>query len=480
MTMELMGQRRHAELIKAAEETIDGINTGAHPNSALMKSAQEHDLNSKEIALVSSTVNNALTVSHLADSEPEQKADPFVITNADEVSQQIFPEEKGEEPQNGIEPGKKPTDDDVESPLELDPQAQAKKASERFIGTPKSPSNLVQDAYLDYGNYHDADVDGLEYVKTAREAFAVDGDGSRAGRMKVAADLDGVRTEGEGRLTQDPFIHLRNLKVACDEARTRYDGARTAAYTQLAKIAEDFRRTDAPSFARVAALAKRAGVSPATLDVVFTSGGLEQFGHTNQQLKLASHGIVTCSHDEMGFVEKVSQLETFWKTAAHCLAAKDEVDRRFVDAEAAIHKIAAVDVGSYASSAERTMGEFPGLATGAGNEDMYDMIGEAAGTSTDEDVDYAGKSPLNNAARQRLENVSAQGTFTSMLDDDYIASRPIPEIVKAYNSAIQATRGQLPPEQLKAAVKRQLAGGEDLDLETMTNLEKSNQKQNRD
>jgi hypothetical protein len=478
MTIELMGNRRHAELIKAAEETIDGIGDGLAPNAALMKSAKEHDLNSKEVALVSSTVNNALTVSHLADSEPEQKADPFVITNADEVSQQLFPEEKGEKPQNGIEPGKKPTDDDVESPLELDPQAQAKKASEmRMIGTPKAPSNLAEDAYLDYGDYHDADVDGSGHVKTAREAFALEGDPNRAGRMKVAADLShGVSTDGEGRLTQDPYIHLRNLKVACDEARTRYDAARTEAYCQLEKIAEDFRRTDAPSFAKVAALAKRAGVTPATINVIFTAGQLDRFGHTNQQIKLASHGVVVCTHHEMGYVEKVSQLETMWKQAAHCLAAKDEVERRTTEAEAQIHKIAQINAGEYAAKAEQTLGEFPSLATGAGSEDMYDMIGDAAGTSTDKDVEYD-ELPLPNAARQRLENVSAQGSFSSMLDDDYIASRPMPEIVKAYNAAIQATRGKLPPEQLKAAVKRQLAGGEDLDLETMSSLEKSTKDQ---
>ena len=325
MSMELMGQRRHADLIKAAESTIDKINDGAHPNDALMKSAQEHDLNSKEVALVSGTVNNALTVSHLADSEPEQKADPFVITNADEVSQQLFPDLDSDEKQthNDIEPGKKPTDDDVESPNSLDPQDQQKKMAS--ASTISGPRTWVEEDYLDHGSYMDAEptTSDAELIKTAREAFGVDDQAMAGGRMKVAADLSngvsvdvdwgtGDRTaehakrameEGHaadcGRMVSDPYIQLRNLKVACDEARTRYDSARTDAYSQLEKVAEEFRRTDAPSFARVSALAKRAGVSPATLEVVFNAGQLDRFGHNNAQVKLASAGVVTCTPREM-------------------------------------------------------------------------------------------------------------------------------------------------------------------------------------
>ena len=44
MTLELMSRRRHADLIKAAEVTVEAMNDGLHPNAALLKAAKELDL----------------------------------------------------------------------------------------------------------------------------------------------------------------------------------------------------------------------------------------------------------------------------------------------------------------------------------------------------------------------------------------------------------------------------------------------------
>ena len=110
------------------------------------------------------------------------------------------------------------------------------------------------------------------------------------------------------------------------------------------------------------------------------------------------------------------------------------------------------------------------MAMGSGQDD--DVFGDMLGVASDEKPDYSSTSPLSGPAQQRLRNVSEATTFSSLLDDDYIASRPIPDIVKAYNSATRSAEKSLSPEMVKRLVKEQLATNEDLDVQTMINLNK--------
>src|SRR6056297_1790772 len=89
--MEMMSDGRHRVLVKAAEDTMDEIEQGVDPTSALTKVAKAVDLNSNEVKLVADQVNNALTVSHLAESEDTEKDSPFPLTNASTVQDELFP-----------------------------------------------------------------------------------------------------------------------------------------------------------------------------------------------------------------------------------------------------------------------------------------------------------------------------------------------------------------------------------------------------
>jgi hypothetical protein len=477
--MQLMGPRRHADLVKAASATVDLINDGYAPDSALLKAAQEHDLNAKEVALVSNTVNNALTVSHLADSEAEAKADPFPLTNADKVTQELFPShDEDNATHNDPTPGKRPEGEDVESPLSLDPQDQVKKAASARRGR----ITADPDAYTDSGTYHDLD-DGSAHVKVAAEAFGLGPSPAQArttvaiglGQMKVSREFHGDPTAGISgdRLVGNPYAKIRSLEKVAEEARTQYAGARDAAYAKLASLIETFRRTDAPSFARVESLAKHAGVSPGTIEVLWATGELDRVGHARGgQLKIA--GVALCGPGEKAAVDGIRELETLWKQAAHCYAAQAEVEANNAEIIPRLAKLAAdgVDIGKGIKATTDTIGNLPSQVLG--DDNVGQVVGRAMGTFSENRPDYGAvvKSPLDVGARQRLANTSASASFVSLLDDDYIAARPITDIVRAYNKVMESKDAAMPDEMVRRLVKEQLATGEDLDVQTLLNLNK--------
>ena len=481
--MQLMGPRRHQTLVKAAEAVFDYVGQGDTPTAALSKSAKEHDLNAKEVALVSNTVNNASTLSHLAESEPDEKGAPFALSNADAVIGELFPDLEGKQTLNDPEPGKKPEGEDVESPISLDPQDQkAKTARER---APRAPTLADPESYIDSGVYHDVMDDGLHHVKVAAEAFAT-GFVEPEVRTTLDVGLDGITSardvhgnpkyadEYAGRLVGNPYTHIRKLEKTADEARTRYSAARDAAFTKLAGVIETFRRTDSPSFARVETLAKHAGVDPGTVDVVWVSGDLDRVGHRRGgQAKIAG-ATVTCSPHEKTALDGIVELERLWKHAAHCAAAKSEVDERVQALSADLAKIAAdTDASGAIKTLTSSIDTLPGEILGQGQ----DVIGDPFGTQSDSPEEYSdAKSPMPTGSRQRISNSAAGADFASLLDDEYIAARPITDIVQAYNAAIGSTSKQLPPSMIRRLVKEQLATGEDLDVQTLVNLNKDKER----
>jgi hypothetical protein len=493
MSIELMGPRRHAILIKAAEACVDGMNDGAAPNAALRKVAQEFDLNAKEVALVSHAVNNSRTLSHLANSEAEAKADPFPLTNADEVTQELFPEPDAEnkKPANGTKPGEHP---EVESPNKL---PGAKKTAAESEG--KVDPEDIEASYKEAGDFRgarsdaDAEAEDAELFKTAREAFGVDPLAMRHGRLKVACDIDGLRVSADfgmeasrirealdsrlhgvdcSRLADNPFIKLQNLKSAAEAARTKFSEHRDAAFVKLARIVESFARIDSPAFSRVETLAKRAGVDPATLDVIWVTGGLENRGHhrATPAMKIASDVIATCTPREKEIVDSVSTLETLWKHASHCLAAKNEVDRRLAEAGPWIAKIAE-DAGGYVRDVTDLATSLPETAMGG---KLDEVVGGALNNRSGGDKpDYGvpAKSPLSSGGQQRVKNTSAAISLASLMEDPYIAQRPIPETVRAFN-AVMTTNPDADASMVRRLVKDQLASGGDLDTDVLMRLQK--------
>lgn len=498
MSLELMGPRRHAILIKAAEACVDGMNDGAAPNAALRKAAQEFDLNAKEVALVSHAVNNSRTLSHLANSEAEAKADPFPLTNADEVTQELFPEPDAEEkkPANGTKPGDCP---DVESPNKL-PGAKKTAAESEGKADPEDVDASYEegDDFKDAVSDADAEAEDAELFKTAREAFGIDPMALRRGRTKIACDINGLDISADfgmeasrirealdtglhgvdcSRLANNPFIKLQNLKAAAEAARTKFSEHRDAAFVKLARIIESFARLDSPAFSRVETLAKRAGVDPATLDVIWVTGSLENRGHhrATPAMKIASDVIATCSPREKEVVDSVSTLETLWKHASHCLAAKNEVDRRLAEAGPRIAKIAE-DAGGYVRNISDTATSLPQDAMGGGA--IEEVVGGALGNrggGDSHDYGVSAKSPLGAGGQQRIKNTGAAVSLASLMDDPYISQRPIPETVKAFN-AVMATNPDADSSMIRRLVKDQLASGGDLDTDVMMRLQKNHAK----
>jgi hypothetical protein len=61
------------------------------------------------------------------------------------------------------------------------------------------------------------------------------------------------------------------------------------------------------------------------------------------------------------------------------------------------------------------------------------------------------------------------------MEDPYIAQRPIPETIKAFN-AVMATNPDADPSMVRRLVKDQLASGGDLDTDVLLKLQKHHAK----
>lgn len=519
MKLELMGPRRHSELCDAATACIHGINDGDEPTRALVKVAKAFDLNSKEIAEVSHTVNNAMTNSQLANSEtPEERGAPFVLTDAESAAKQLFPDADAEEktPHNGTEPGKRP---EVKSPTKLErPEdmelpgigTKSKTASEHSAEGLSEDENDSYDEHTNFnaktsGNPDEDSETENEFVKTAREVFGYDPLNVAQPRVRITAGLNGlssdvdfgcsdhrIKTAGErgdpvgaGRLVGNPLHELQNLKAAAEEARTLYNGARDIAFAKLARAIEIFKRADAPKFSRVELLAKHAGVDVGTLDVVFASGGLDRLGHTRSapNMKLASYVVATCSSREKDALDTIRSLEGAWKTAGDAGATQADVDARVEEMAPVLWKLAAEGGDSKKSNGggllnKATSGltgflsEAPGAALGG--QDISEVLGGVVGNRGTDKPDYGltGKSPLDAGGQQRLRNANSAGNLSGLMDDPYIAQRPITDIVQAFNT-VMATHPNVDPTMMRRLVKDQLAGGGDLDTDVLLNLHKS-------
>lgn len=489
MSLDLMNRRRHADLVKAAEITVEAMNEGLHPNAALIKAAQELDLNAKEVALVSHAVNNSATVSHLANSEGKDKAGPFTLTDADEVVGQLFPQQDEEKAHNQAEPGKRPSDAEMESPNDLDPTAVAKKTA------------AAEGSYDDVQFYT---VDPVDHAKVAAEAFALPGT-QLSGRTVVTVGLDKfaavheftvtanqikVALDNSGtvdcsRLSSNPYLQLRNVKVAIEHARGEYTAARDAAFATLSKLAEAFRRTDALSFARVELLAKHAGCDADTLEVIYTMAALASIGQKRAgAMKVASHVRVPCSLREHALVQDCLRVETMWKRAADCLAAQHDAELRLQVSSAAVHAVVTKQAGEgkkddgivgvsgdHIKGTADALTNFSAWATGRDSADADShsaFLGKVTGDYTEgENVEH----PLDLASRQRLGNVTGAANFNTLFDDEFIAGQPIPDVVKAYNRVITA-KPDIDPSTAAALVKEQLARGGGMDSDTLIRLKK--------
>jgi hypothetical protein len=186
-------------------------------------------------------------------------------------------------------------------------------------------------------------------------------------------------------------------------------------------------------------------------------------------MKLAAYITATCSADEKALVDSVSTLETFWKRASDCLAAKSEVDARIAEITPAIEKVAS-EAGDYAKEVGNTARSLPSEAFGG---DVGEVVSGALGTAGTDKPDYglSAKSPLASGGQQRLRNNGAAVTFSSLLDDPYISQRPIPEIVKAFNS-VMSTQPDADATLARRLVKDQLASGGDLDTDILLKMQK--------
>jgi hypothetical protein len=112
-----------------------------------------------------------------------------------------------------------------------------------------------------------------------------------------------------------------------------------------------------------------------------------------------------------------------------------------------------------------------------GGEDISKVVGGALGNRGTDSPDYGApsKSPLGSGGQQRIKNTGAAISLASLMDDPYIAQRPIPETVKAFN-AVMATHPDADASMMRRLVKDQLASGGDLDTDVLMRLQKNHPK----
>jgi hypothetical protein len=420
--MKLMSDTRHEQLIKAAEHTLELMGAGVEPTAALYKVAKDEGLNKNEVQLVSSAVNNSKTIATLQTREPEDRAKPFPLTNAETVVNELFPEMKEE------------LSDDAKQRQGKDDHPAAK--------TPNAKE--AQDSYYDFNRY---DFSPEDEILTYRAKVA---------EAKVAAKPD-----------------LEANRIQLEEARIGWTAARDAAETSLSKVAHAFRLADAPAFERFEKICNHAGVTPELVDMVYTLGNLASVGcrRAGQMTKEAS--TIRALPNEYRLLQEIVRADEMWKQAADYLAVrmiledKNQADTRevFQLKEAKDTDDSGVEVTMKVDPSEGWRGSFDNIVSeGITGGTMPEDVMRAAGLHGEGAT--APKSPLEVNARQQLQNIQARESLENVMQDPFIGKHPLPQVIDAYNRAI-SVKPSFGAAELASYIRQDLAteGGVPLDLQ---------------
>jgi len=405
--IELMDDRRHGQLIKAAEQCIDLMNIGIDPNAALRKVAKDNGMTDKEVYLVSHAVNNSKQLAHLQTAKAEDKEKPFPLTNAEEAL-------------------------GAASPAQLDTISEHSEQDAEQPDAIGIIQNLKKDAaahtYEDRGSYRRVEVsdeEKAEKVASLREDWGV--------TKTATADGDFV----------NPYDSLSEAKFAISRMSEEAMQFRDAACDVLDKIASAFCVSDGPSFAEFEKAAGTNGITQELIDLIYDLGpaGLEQ---ARAQEKTAS-GRMFVSPEVYKLVKSAENADELWQASADREAVKAHLQKIVRSEEAKIAGILPEELEGL-ESIDEAVGDAKSKAEGAGGflglgENPVESISQVSHVPSTVKSEPAKIDDLGHSTRQQILNSSARSKIENLLQDPYVGKHEIPEVIDAYNQAMSVNPG---------------------------------------
>lgn len=423
---ELMSDRRHADLVKAAEECIDLMNIGAEPNAALRQVKKAFDMNDNEVVLVSHAVNNSKQLAHLQNGG-ENKGAPFPLTDA------------------GTTAG-------ANSDADLDTLADDTKSEEGQPDAVEIADRVKKEAlassYDVSRSYRKAAADTVDMVATLQAAWG-----------KPGADMDVTDLS-------NPYDSVNELKIAAEQARTESVRYRDQACANLDKVAAAFTVSGGPSFAVFEKAAAAQGVTAELLEIIYDLGpaALEQPRNMD---KTASDRLYV-SAEIMDLLKLAEAADAQWQQSADYEAARAHLASRIWSEEVKI-----------AGGPMDIVSELSGSSDGAGDAtrgllplDPTNIADLTKVTPPSQD-DIAGA--IGYKTQQQLQNSRARTQVESLMQDEFVGKHAVPEVVEAYNRAISVNPA-FGDAEVTAFVRQDLASKGAVPLDMMVRASNAHQK----
>lgn len=422
---ELMSDRRHETLVKAAEECIDLMNIGAEPDAALRQVKKAFDMNDNEVVLVSHAVNNSKQLANLQ-SGGKDKGAPFPLTNADSVT-------------------------GANSKADLDTLGVNTKAKEQEPDAIEIADRVKKEAaaesYHMKGSYRKIATATSEMVSTLQAAWG-----------KPGADMD-VTDLG------NPYDNLNGLKIAAEQARTEATRLRDQACANLDAAAHAFTVSGGPSFAAFEKAATAAGVTSELLDIIYDLGpaALEQPRNLD---KTAAERLFVTS-DVMTLLKLAETADVQWQLSSDYEAARahllDQIrteEKKLAGPMDMLSDLASSSEGS----GDATRGLLPLDPTN---------IAELTKASPAAEIDKTNL--VGYKTQQQLQNSKARTQLEGLMQDEFVGKHTIPEVAESYNRAM-SVNPKFGEAEIAAFVRQDLASKNAMPLDLLVRASNAHQK----
>lgn len=438
----LMGDARHNELIKAAEEVIGLSNIGVDGHAALRKIAEDNDMNDHEVKLVAHVVNNSKQLAHIQMADPDERENPFPLIDPDKVREN--------QPTTNADAETGDRYGDPPIPSSFAEQGDQPDA----VDIQKELSKAAAGSYVETGDYR-IRADAEDHADVFRQSLGLHTE-------KVAS------TELPQALPTNPFQILSHYRIGCEEARYKEAKAKLECGQVLDALDDGFRRIGAPSFERIEKIAAALDVCDDTLDLVWDHVQGEARGERRLQPneKTAAERLEITA-EERRLAGLCVRADTLWKEAANAQAAAIQLERECDRAEDGLmrEKHAQAETGPKIlldpGSIGRAIGDAP-----SDYLPPSDVIEQALGDPGEQRQEFTERSLLPQSVRQDLKNVSSRAALERLMGDEYISGYSWPEVVDAYNSAM-SVNPEFGRAELMSYVRQHLAsqGAVPLDLQ---------------
>lgn len=422
---ELMSDRRHAELVKAAEECIDLMNIGAEPNAALRQVKKAFDMNDNEVVLVSHAVNNSKQLAHLQNGDKDKGA-PFPLTDAESTV--------------GAN-----SDADLDTPG-VNTEAKEKQPDAIEIAS-KVKKEAATASYNVDKSYRKTATANSDLVATLQAAW-----GKPAAPMAVT-DLS------------NPYDSVNSLKIAAEQARTEAVKLRDQACANLDKIAAVFTVGDGPAFATFEKAAAAQGVTPELIEIIYDLGPAALEQPRNQDKTAADR--LHVSAEIMDLLKLAELADTQWQQSSDYMAAREHLLEQIRGEE--IKLAGPMDlVSDLASSTEGSENATRGLLPLDPTN-----VAELSKASPASQADISGA--IGYKTQQQLQNSRARTQVETLMQDEFVGKHELPEVIDAYNRAISVNPA-FGDAEVTAFVRQDLASKNAVPLDMMVRASNAHQK----